>query len=80
MLVQELLAMGIGDAEMDAFGYVYATIPTTSPKRVPVICLCAHVDTAPDCSGKGVKPILHKAYDGNDIVLPDDGAEPGQDW
>jgi tripeptide aminopeptidase len=75
MLVQELLAMGIRDAEMDAFGYVYATIPATSPKRVPVICLCAHVDTAPDCSGRGVKPILHKAYDGSDIVLPDDSSQ-----
>ncbi len=72
VLVEELQAMGISDAELDEHGYVYATIPATTDKDVPVICYCAHVDTAPDCSGKGVKPILHKAYDGNDITLPDD--------
>ncbi len=72
LLVNELLAMGIEDAHMDAYGYVYATIPATSPKKVPVICFCSHVDTAPDCSGTHVKPILHSNYDGADIVLPDD--------
>jgi tripeptide aminopeptidase len=72
ILVKELLAMGIKDAELDEHGYVYATIPATSKKNVPVLCYCSHVDTAPDCSGKGVKPILHKNYDGKDIVLPDD--------
>ncbi|MEJ7673200.1 MAG: tripeptide aminopeptidase PepT [Chitinophagaceae bacterium] len=41
-------------------------------KNVPVICFCSHVDTAPDCSGTNVKPILHKNYDGKDIILPDD--------
>ena len=72
MLVSELLAMGIGDAHMDEFGYVYATIPSTTAKQVPVICFCSHVDTAPDCSGTNVKPILHQNYNGEDIVLPDD--------
>jgi tripeptide aminopeptidase len=72
ILVQELKAMGINDAELDEHGYVYATIPATSSKNVPVLCYCSHVDTAPDCSGTGVKPILHKNYDGKDIVLPDD--------
>ena len=72
LLAEELKAMGIEDAHMDEFGYVYATIPATSEKKVPVICFCAHVDTAPDCSGTGVKPILHTNYQGQDIVLPDD--------
>lgn len=72
LLVKELLAMGISDAELDEHGYVYATIPATITADVPTICFCAHVDTAPDCSGKEVKPILHKNYDGSDIILPDD--------
>jgi tripeptide aminopeptidase len=72
ILVQELKAIGIQDAELDEHGYVYATIPATSSKNVPVLCYCSHVDTAPDCSGAGVKPILHKNYDGKDIILPDD--------
>ena len=72
MLVTELKAMGISDAELDEYGYVYATIPSNSDKNVPVICFCAHVDTAPDASGSGVKPLLHRNYDGRDIVLPDD--------
>jgi tripeptide aminopeptidase len=72
ILVEELLQMGIADAHTDVYGYVYATIPTTSDKNVPVVCFCSHVDTAPDCSGTNVKPILHKNYDGADIVLPDD--------
>ncbi len=72
ILVEELRAMGIADAELDKHGYVYATIPATTDKNVPVLCFCSHVDTAPDCSGTGVKPILHTKYDGKDIVLPDD--------
>ena len=73
VLVKELHEIGISDAELDEHGYVYATIPATKTgENIPVICYCAHVDTAPDCSGSGVKPILHKAWNGNDIVLPDD--------
>ncbi|MBU3663136.1 MAG: peptidase T [Bacteroidetes bacterium] len=72
LLVQELIEMGINDAELDEHGYVYATIPATTSIDLPVICFCAHVDTAPDCSGTNVKPILHKAWDGSDLVLPDD--------
>lgn len=72
ILVEELKAMGITDAEMDEWGYVYATIPSNTSKKVPTLCFCAHVDTAPDASGTGVKPILHKSYKGDDIVLPDD--------
>ncbi len=72
VLVEELLAMGIRDAEMDEFGYVYATIPSTTSKKVPVICFCAHMDTSPDCSGKNVQPIVHENFNGQDIVLPKD--------
>ncbi|HLG39946.1 MAG TPA: peptidase T [Chitinophagaceae bacterium] len=72
ILAKELKDMGIADAHMDEFGYVYATIPSNSKKQIPVICFCAHVDTAPDCSGTGVKPIVHKNYHGQDIILPDD--------
>ena len=73
LLLLELRGMGITLAETDEFGYVYATIPSNSDKKnIPVICFCAHVDTAPDCSGTDVKPIHHRYYDGNDIILPDD--------
>ncbi|MFA6149844.1 MAG: peptidase T [Chitinophagaceae bacterium] len=74
VLVEELIAMGITDAELDEHGYVYATIPATIEGDLPTLCFCSHVDTAPDCSGKDVKPILHKNYDGSDIVLPDDNS------
>jgi tripeptide aminopeptidase len=75
LLADELKKMGLKDVEADKFGYVYATIPSTTNKKVPVVCFCSHVDTAPDCSGTNVKPILHKYYDGKDIVLPDDSAQ-----
>src|ERR1017187_1872358 len=76
LLAEELKQIGIKDAGMDEFGYVYATIPANSDKKnVPVICFCSHVDTAPDCSGTNVKPILHKNYDGEDIILPDDTSQ-----
>jgi tripeptide aminopeptidase len=72
LLVEELNAIGVTDAELDEHGYVYATIPATSSKDVPVLCFCSHVDTAPDASGTGVMPILHEKWNGQDIVLPDD--------
>ena len=75
ILVEELHEMGVADAAMDEHGYVYATIPATSTKKVPVICFCSHMDTSPDCSGAGVKPIIHKNYDGSDIVLPEDATQ-----
>jgi tripeptide aminopeptidase len=75
LLVEELHSIGVIDAHVDEFGYVYATIPSNSTKKVPVLCFCAHVDTAPDASGTGVKPILHKNYQGEDIVLPDDATQ-----
>lgn len=72
LLVNELKQMGVSDAHLDEWGYVMATIPATTTETIPVICFCAHVDTAPDCSGTGVKPILHSNYQGQDIILPDD--------
>ena len=72
VLVTELLEMGLGDAHMDEYGYVYATLKSNIDKKVPAICFCAHVDTSPDCTGANVKPIIHKNYQGQDLVLPDD--------
>jgi tripeptide aminopeptidase len=72
LLVHELLDLGLTDAHLDEWGYVYATIPSNSDKHVPTICFCSHVDTSPDCIGVGVKPIIHFNWDGTDIVLPDD--------
>jgi tripeptide aminopeptidase len=75
LLAKELQQIGLKDASTDDFGYVYATIPANTQKQVPVICFCSHVDTAPDCSGTGVKPLLHKNYQGQDIMLPDDHSQ-----
>ena len=72
ILVGELIDFGIEDAHLDDSGYVYATIPSTTNKQVPVICFCSHMDTSPDCSGENVKPIIHKNYQGQDLILPDD--------
>src|SRR5437764_519848 len=73
LLLNQLTELGIEHAEMDEYGYVYATILSNTQKQnVPVICFCSHIDTAPDCSGTNVKPLLHKNYAGNDIQLPDD--------
>jgi tripeptide aminopeptidase len=73
MLADELRAMGAADVTQDAHGYVMATIPSTVPHRVPAIGFVAHVDTSPELPGAGVKPIVHRAYDGRDLVLPDAG-------
>lgn len=76
VLVDELLQMGIKDAHLDEFGYVYATIENNTDKEnVPTICFCSHVDTSPDCSGAGVKPIIHQNWNGADIILPDDNSQ-----
>jgi tripeptide aminopeptidase len=72
LLARELQELGLKDAHLDEHGYVYATIPATSDKKVPVICFCSHMDTSPDCSGKDVKPQIVKNYRGGDIVLPAD--------
>jgi len=72
ILVEELLELGLKDAHLDEHGYVYATLPSNSSKEVPVVGFIAHVDTSPAVSGKDVKPIIHKNYEGGDIVLPGD--------
>jgi tripeptide aminopeptidase len=75
VLARELHAMGLKDAHLDEHGYVYATIPANTDKKVPVICFCSHMDTSPDCSGANVKPQLVRNYQGGDIALPGDPAQ-----
>lgn len=72
LLAEQLKQIGVKEVTVNEYGYVYATIPSNSSKDLPVLCFCAHIDTAPDCSGTYVKPILHKNYQGQSIVLPDD--------
>ncbi|WP_028295400.1 peptidase T [Olivibacter sitiensis] len=73
VLVKELQQLGVEDAGLDEYGYVYATLEANTDRDgVPVICFCAHMDTSPDCSGTGVRPIVHKNYQGEDLVLPND--------
>ncbi|ASY71432.1 peptidase T [Sinorhizobium fredii USDA 205] len=72
LLVEELLTIGLSDAHLDEHGYVYATIPSNVDKPVPVICLCSHMDTAPDFTGTDVKPQIVRNYAGGDIRLPGD--------
>src|SRR4051794_1433997 len=75
VLAAELKAMGVEDAHLDDFGYVYATIPGNTPKKVPVICFCSHMDTSPDVTGKNVKPQMVKNYRGGDITLSGDSSQ-----
>jgi tripeptide aminopeptidase len=75
LLAAELREMGVSDAHLDDHGYVYATVPANTDKRVPVICFCSHMDTSPDCSGANVRPQVVRDYQGGDIVLP---ADPSQ--
>lgn len=72
LLVKELKELGLEQVILDEHGYVYARIPSNIPHKVPTICFCSHVDTAPDCSGTNVKPIITENYQGQPIVLPDD--------
>ena len=72
LLAAELQAIGLDDAHLDQYGYVYATLPANTDKQVPVICFCSHMDTSPDCTGKDVKPQIIRNYRGGDIVLPAD--------
>jgi tripeptide aminopeptidase len=74
-LVNELKNLGLSDATMDEWGYVFATIKSNTENKVPTICFCAHMDTAPDCSGTNVKPIVHRNYTGAPITLPDDTSQ-----
>jgi len=73
-LATELRELGLADADIDEYGYVTATIPSNlgATASVPTIGFIAHVDTSPELSGAGVKPLVHRGYDGRDLVLPDD--------
>ena len=68
-LVEELRAIGLEEVEMDAQGYVYATLPSNVEHAVPTIGFIAHIDTSPDASGANVQPRIVQNYDGTDIVL-----------
>ena len=68
-LVEELRAVGLEEVEMDAQGYVYATLPSNVEHAVPTIGFIAHIDTSPDASGANVQPRIVQNYDGTDIVL-----------
>ena len=70
-LAAELRALGAADVKVDEHGYVTATVPATST-NAPIIGFIAHVDTSPEMPGAGVRPIVHRRYDGTDLVLPDD--------
>ena len=70
-ICEELKEMGVTFTTNEA-GYIYASIPSNIDKSVPKVFFCAHLDTAPDCSGTDVKPIIHNNYQGQDITLPDD--------
>lgn len=78
VLVEDLKAAGLADAEMDKYGYVYATLPSNIPENhpshghIPAIGFLAHVDTYHEVSGKDVKPQIHRNYNGKDIVLQGD--------
>ena len=79
LLVDELHEIGVADAEMDASGVVYATLPGTT-LEAPVVALCAHVDTSPDAPGAGVRPLVHASWDGAAFALPGDPSTTfGQD-
>jgi len=72
MLVDELNQLGLKDVDIDKHGYVMATIPANTDKKIPTIGFLAHVDTAPDMLGKDVKPRFIEKYDGAEIVLNKD--------
>ena len=72
LLADELLAIGLADVTVDEHGYLMATIPATTPRDRPIVGFIAHVDTSPEMDGANVKPLVHRAWDGRDIVLPDD--------
>ena len=75
MLADELRALGLTDVIVDEHGYLMATVPSTSPKPLaPTIGFIAHVDTSPEMSGANVTPIVHRQWDGSDIVFPDDAS------
>lgn len=72
LLVEELKQLGLSDAHMDEWGYVMATLPSNTNKKVTPIGFIAHVDTSPAVSGANVVAMVHKNYRGGDIKLPKD--------
>ncbi len=72
MLEAECRQLGLSDVNLDQFGIVMATVPATVAGHAPTIAWLAHVDTSPETSGTGVKPVVHCPYAGGDIVLPGD--------
>jgi tripeptide aminopeptidase len=72
ILLAELRAIGLDDADQDQFGLVWATLPANRRAKAPVIAFNAHVDTSPETTGKNVKPQVWRNYDGRDLVLPGD--------
>src|SRR4030095_1367000 len=74
LLAKELTALGAENVRVSEFGIVYAMVPGNLPdnSKVPVVGLIAHLDTSPAVSGENVNPIIHKNYQGGDIVLPKD--------
>lgn len=72
VLVDELIELGINNAYMDKYGYVYATIPANTTKKIKTVGFVAHMDTSPDLSGENVNPKLIFKYDGEDVVLNKD--------
>ena len=75
LLYQELQELGLTDVELTDHGYVFATIPATTERNVPVIGLIAHVDTSPEVSGTNVQPVIHRRYQGGRIVLSGDSSQ-----
>jgi tripeptide aminopeptidase len=79
LLVKELKSLGIKDAKVDQYGYVYGTLPSNLPsneaRNIPVVGFISHVDTSPAVSGTDVKPVIHENYQGGDIVLPGDNTQ-----
>ena len=74
LLSEEMKALGLEDAEVDHFGYVYGTLPATEGVAAPPVTFCAHLDTSPSEPGKDVKPRLIEDYQGEEITFPDDKA------
>jgi tripeptide aminopeptidase len=74
-LLEEVKELGLKDCELTEHGYVFATLPSNVTHKVPTIGLIAHVDTSPEVSGENVNPVIHKNYQGGDLVLPKDKSQ-----
>ncbi len=72
LLVEELKQVGLTEVDIDQYGYVMATLPSNTDKDVATIGFIAHVDSSPAVTGANVNPVIHKNYQGGDIILPND--------